>query len=349
MANSFCEVNSQKVYVVLALTVQFLIQKQALEIRNYGYTRKFMTRQVHDQLAKEYLEELLKPLGKVETSKDVKSEVQEIDVWFIPTTTSTNSELGLLGKMAVTSCLFEPYRNAPNEVEIRTCLLKLYSVQGDLLREAKREKRSISEQELPLLWILTPTCSERILAGFGAQTKEKWETGVYFLPKYQKTAIVAINQLPITEDTLWLRVMGRGKTQTEAITQVVKLSENNHKWERLVEIFASWRKNLELNSNVSDEERELIMSLSPAYLKQREEWKQEGIEEGRQQGRQQGQKDGQRLMVESLLAVRFGNLDEELSAIVSPLMELSLTERTQLLLNLSNLSREELLARFKVD
>ena len=309
-----------------------------------------MTRQVHDQLAKEYLEELLKPLGKVETSKDVKSEVQEIDVWFVPTTTSTNSALGLLGKMAVTSCLFEPYRNAPNEVEIRTCLLKLYSVQGNLLREAKREKRSISEQELPLLWILTPTCSERILAGFGAQTKEGWEKGVYFLPKYQKAAIVAINQLSMTEDTLWLRVMGKGRTQMEAISEVVELSKENDKWDRLMEIFASWRKNLELNSDVNDEEaRELIMSLSPAYLKQREEWKQEGIEEGRQQGRQQGQKDGQRLMGESLLAVRFGNLDEELSAIVSPLMELSLTERTQLLLNLSNLSRQELLARFKVD
>ena len=48
-------------------------------------------------------------------------------------------------------------------------------------------------------------------------------------------------------------------------------------------MFASWRKNLELNSDVNDEEvRELIMSLSPAYLKQREEWKREGIEEGRQ-------------------------------------------------------------------
>ena len=54
-------------------------------------------------------------------------------------------------------------------------------------------------------------------------------------------------------------------------------------------------------------------------------------------------------MVESLLAVRFGNLDEELSAIVTLMMELSLTERTQLLLTLSNVSREELLARFKVD
>ncbi|MBO1054435.1 MAG: hypothetical protein HEQ29_04665 [Dolichospermum sp. LBC05a] len=309
-----------------------------------------MTRQPHDQLAKEYLEELLAPLGEVKTSKDVKSEVQEIDVWFVPTTTVINSELGLLGKMAVTSCLFEPYRNAPNEIEIRSCLLKLYSVQGELLRQAKREKRSISEEELPFLWILTPTCSERILEGFGAKTKEGWEKGVYFLPKYQKAAIVAINQLPIIEDTLWLRAMGKGKTQTEAISKVVELSRENDKLNKLVAIFASWQKNLELNSDVNDEEvRELIMSLSPAYLKQCEEWKQEGIEEGRQEGRQEGQQDGQRLMVESLLAVRFGNLDEELSTIVIPMMELSLTERTQLLLNLSNLSREELLARFKVD
>jgi hypothetical protein len=47
-----------------------------------------MTRQPHDQLAKEYLEELLAPLGEVKPSKDVKSEVQEIDVWFVPTTTA---------------------------------------------------------------------------------------------------------------------------------------------------------------------------------------------------------------------------------------------------------------------
>lgn len=225
-------------------------------------------------------------------------------------------------------------------------MLKLYSIQGDLLRQAKREKNSLSEKELPCLWILTPTCSERILEGFGAKANEGWEQGVYFLPKYYKAAIVAINQLPITEDTLWLRVLGKGKTQTQAIREVIQLSQEDNKWDKLVEMFASWRKNLELNSNVNDEEvRELIMSLSPAYLKQREEWKQEGIEEGRQEGIL----DGQRLMVESLLAVRFGNLDEELSAIVTPIMQLSLTERTQLLLNLSNLSREELLAKFKVD
>ncbi|MDK2412775.1 hypothetical protein [Dolichospermum sp. LEGE 00246] len=75
--------------------------------------------------------------------------------------------------------------------------------------------------------------------------------------------------------------MGKGKTQTKAIGKVVELSREN-KLNKLVAIFASWQKNLELNSDVNDEEvRELIMSLSPAYLKQREEWKQQGIKEGR--------------------------------------------------------------------
>ncbi|MGB3205722.1 MAG: hypothetical protein WBB28_12095, partial [Crinalium sp.] len=39
-----------------------------------------MTRQSHDQFAKEYLEELLAPLGTIKQSKKVKSEIQEIDV-----------------------------------------------------------------------------------------------------------------------------------------------------------------------------------------------------------------------------------------------------------------------------
>jgi Domain of unknown function (DUF4351) len=238
-----------------------------------------MTRQPHDQFAKEYLEELLTSLGKVETSKDVKSEVREIDVWFIPNASPSNaSELGLLAKMAATSCLFEPFRNPPSEVEMRSCLLKLYTVHGDLLRQAKREKRSLLEGELPCLWILTPSCSARILNGFGAkiQESENWVEGVYFLPELLKGAIVAINQLPVVEDTLWLRVLGKGRTQKQAVEELVQLSEGSSRWDQLLEILASWRKNIEVKDNVSDEDRELIMNLSPAYLKQREEWRQEG-------------------------------------------------------------------------
>ncbi len=292
-----------------------------------------MTRQPHEQVAKEYLEELLTPLGKVETSRDVKSEVREIDVWFVPATSppSNAQNLGLLSKMAATSCLFEPYRNAPTEIEIRSCLLKLYTVHGELLRKAKREKQLLADTELPFLWILSPSSSVRMLEGFGAKLnlKGNWEEGVYFLPNFLKTAIVAINQLPITPDTLWLRVLGKGGTQRQAVEELVNLPEDNPFRDNLLKILASWRKTLELKDNRSEEERELIMNLSPAYEQQCEAWKEEG----------------QCLMLETLLEGRFGALDEELKGLIPALMQLPPSERTQLLLNLANLERSELIAR----
>lgn len=41
-----------------------------------------MTRFIHDQFAKDYLEELLKPYGEVQGSSRVAGEVREIDVLF---------------------------------------------------------------------------------------------------------------------------------------------------------------------------------------------------------------------------------------------------------------------------
>ncbi|MBD2300642.1 hypothetical protein [Nostoc sp. FACHB-190] len=295
-----------------------------------------MTRQVHDQFAKEYLEELLTGLGTIKNSEKVKSEVQEIDVWFEPFSPppKNNLPLGLLGKMATTQCLFEPFRNPPSEIEIRSCLLKLYAVHGDVVRKAKRENRNIVESELPILWILTPTFSSRMIAGLGAtEILENWVKGVYFLPNILKTAIVVIHQLPENADTLWLRVLGKGGTQKRAVEELTELPEQNPFRENLLEILADWRKNLELRDNLTREEQEVIMNLSPAYLQQREEWKQE-----------------ERFsMIASLLEARFGTLDSELSVLVGKIAQIPVSERTQLLLSLSNLSREELLQRLSND
>lgn len=69
------------------------------------------------------------------------------------------------------------------------------------------------------------------------------------------------------------------------------------------------------------------MNLSQAYL----EWREATLQEG------------QRQVVENLLRVRFGSLDEELERIVEPLLQLPPQEYSRLLLELS---REDLLARF---
>jgi hypothetical protein len=83
------------------------------------------------------------------------------------------------------------------------------------------------ENELPFLWILTPTCSKNKLDGFRATLKDDWETGVYFLGESHKTAIVAINQLPKNQDTLWLRVLGNGETQKQAVQELITVSTEN--------------------------------------------------------------------------------------------------------------------------
>ena len=233
--------------------------------------------------------------------------------------------------MAVTSCLFEPFRNSPSEVEIRSCLLKLYVVHGDLLRQAKREKQTLSEAQLPRLWILTPSCSVRMLDGFGAKTQESgnWGQGVYFLPELLKGGIVAINQLPVVEDTLWLRVLGKGRTQKQAVEQLLQLSSQSPRWNQLLDILASWRRNLEMQDNVNDEDRELLMNLSPAYLKQREEWRKEGLQaglqEGLQAGLQTGRQEGEKNLLLRLLKRRFGEItpdnEQKIASLSIPQLE----------------------------
>jgi predicted transposase YdaD len=75
--------------------------------------------------------------------------------------------------------------------------------------------------------------------------------------------------------------------------------------ENLLEILANWRQNLELRDNLSVQEQEDIMNLSPAYLKQREEWKLEGRQEGRQE-------EAANLVLRQL-ARRFGEVPQNLA------------------------------------
>ncbi len=94
----------------------------------------------------------------------------------------------------------------------------------------------------------------------------------------------------------------------------------------------------------SREEIEAMFGLSD--LKQTRVYQEalaEGEERGLERGLEQGLQEGERLVVENLLRVRFGELDPEIQAIISRILQLSPEEFTPLLLQCS---REELLNRF---
>ena len=186
-----------------------------------------------------------------------------------------------------------------------------------------------------------------MLNTFGCKLKlEQWAEGIYFFPEGFNTGLavrlrspqVAINKLPDNPATLWLRILGKGTKQKQAIQQLLELPETNSLRNQVLQEIVNWRIVVDNKQNVTDEEKEWIMSLSPAYVK----WREDTLQEGRQEGRQ----EGQRLVLENLLKVRFGQMDSALASIISPLLKLPSEESARLLIELS---RSELLTRFESD
>jgi hypothetical protein len=311
-----------------------------------------MTRFIHDEFAKQYLTELLTPYCEVETSKDITSEARQIDVLFTPNSPSPDriESLGLLGKMATYASytLCEPFRNAVSISEIRSCINKLFDIVADIERQGKRNNARINEEQLPYLWIFTPTASLNILSGFNASLDQnQWGEGVYFLGKSFKTAIIVIHQLPSTPETLFLRILGRGKVQRQAVEELEALLANSSSLSNVVQLvhdlIAILSARQQQQQDIDQDDQELIMKLSQIYQEQLEEIKKQERQEGELLGIDRGVQIERRAMVESILEVRFGKVDADLATIIDQVIAMSREEFTPLLLQLS---REELLAKF---
>ncbi len=303
-----------------------------------------MTELIHAQFAKDYLENLLAPYGEVQAHNPVSAEVSPIDIWFapLPQATAATEALGLLGRLAATPSLFEPFRHPVTVDDVCNELKKELKLIGEYYREAEANNTTLQEEELPTLWILTPTASETLLSGFGATIDDNWLPGIYFMGDYFRTAIVVIHQLPRTPETLWLRILGKGSVQKQAIDELEALPVDNPFRVNALKLLKNLQKSLGIPQTLDEEDRELFMRLAPLY----EQDIERATREGEQRGIQQGIQQGERLVLENMLRVRFGELDEQLAAIIEPILALPPEEFAPLLLQLSNLSREELLARF---
>jgi len=289
--------------------------------------------QPHDKFAKEFLEELLAPIGEVKINKEVTDATRFVDVLFLPSPQAQAESLGLLGRIALlNTTLLEPFRNQPSRTEVRNCFMKLFTVIADSQRKAKREETTISENDLARLWILTPSASASLLSDLEVKLDlEKWPCGVYFFQKCFRGAILAINELPVTEETLWFRLLGRGTVQQLAVSELVALPPENLVRRNVLEMVYRWRISVMTQTDLTEDDQELIMNLTEAYQEARAQAVQEGVQLERRQ------------VVENLLRFRFGSVDEELSKVVDSLLQLAPEEFTPLCLQLS---REELLARF---
>jgi len=163
--------------------------------------------------------------------------------------------------------------------------------------------------------------------------KATWLSGVHFLPDALRTAIVAIHQLPQTPETLWLRLLGRGSVQSQAIIELQALPLDHPYQKATLELVYNLRENLRVNQELEADDTELIMRLEPLYQKDREQAK----EEGRQEGRQEGEQD----LIVRLLNRRIGKIDASLIERIKGLSIEQLENLGEALLNFSSVANLE--------
>jgi hypothetical protein len=248
----------------------------------------------HDDFAKAYLTELLSVIGTARPNRPFKAETQTADLWFElnPKLRSQRHRLGLLGELLTRDSLIEVFRNPATPTEIRTCQSKFSRLEHELIRKTKRRSKLISEDDLPYIWLMMPTASAEIRQGFHAMATA--HPGIYEFGKFQHMGLIVLHQLPKTQDTLWLRILGRSGEQQRAIEEFAQQSSKNNLYASIEELLADYRASLESRKSITPEDEELIMNLSAAYLKKQQEWKQEGIEQGIERGIEQGIEQGRR-------------------------------------------------------
>lgn len=287
-----------------------------------------MAQNPFDQLSKQYLEELLAPIGSVKRQYEVPGESKFVDVWFVPVTTIVQqaTDLGLLGRIAQTKGLLEPFRNAPTRTEIRACLLKLLWIQEDERRKAEQAGQKLKETALPQLWILAATSTKPVLQAFKAELDSRWSPGVFLLGEGLKAAIVAIDQLPETEDTLWLRLLGRDQTQERAIRAVLALPDDHPKRNSTLRLLASWKVKIEMGELLDFTNQEAVMAFSEAFL----QWEQQTQAKSRQ--------DGEKALILRLLPRKVGALPESMRSQIEALSISQLEALGEALLDFSSLS-----------
>jgi Domain of unknown function (DUF4351) len=279
---------------------------------------------------------LLSPLGTVEISQQISSEVRYADVYFTPQPNAVKTdELGLLAKLATNAVVFEPFRNSVKMPQIRACMSKLFDLHQALGKEAKKEKQpELVEDSLPMLWILTPTLSAPILEGFGAKLDlENWGEGVYLMPAHFKTGIIVLHQLPKTPETLWLRILGKGRVQEQAIAEVAALPAQHPQRDNVLDLLGNLKVILEARTNIEPEEQELIMQLSPLYLEKIQA--AELVDE--QRGEQRGEVKEAQTLIMRLLNRRVGKISIELESRVKALPLAQLEELGEALLDFSQI------------
>ena len=140
---------------------------------------------------------------------------------------------------------------------------------------------------------------------------EGWPPGIYEGPSLLWTRLVVVSELPITPDTLLLRLLGAGLVLKQAIAEIKALRTADPARSLALPLLVRLRLEIPADpAQRTDDDQEFLMQTQDIVETWRQEAIQEGVKQGIlqgvQQGVQQGIQQGECAVLLRLLRQRFG-------------------------------------------
>jgi hypothetical protein len=238
----------------------------------------------HDEWVKRALALWLREIGDVEIDARIAGQSRRGDVLFTERRDrpAHRRRLGTLGTLARGEVLIEPFRNPMTESDLKSCVLKAIDLEAREARAARRAGRKRSSVVGPTLCAITPTMSKAYAAAMGIKPMGAGKRGLHTLlgPSW-RTAIVAVNELPVTRATLWLRLLGRGKVQAQAVRELAEMSEREPLKDATLALLIAWQQSLPPPGEQDEADRELTMNLDQIYQR----WEKKTLAKGEAKGK----------------------------------------------------------------
>jgi hypothetical protein len=147
--------------------------------------------------------------------------------------------------MARGQAVLEAFRNPCSEADVEACLLKLFELRAERRRLARRARSRHGRPPPPVqphLWLVTPTLSPARLAALGARARGGYPRGFFAAAPALHTTVVLVAQLRSASDTLWIRLLGRGRVQQRAFDELAHLPGEHPLRTMTVRRMLRWRK-----------------------------------------------------------------------------------------------------------
>lgn len=258
-----------------------------------------------DQFGKQMLRAALEGRGPVETDAEVPAgDTRRVDLWFTPDAAraSATDDLGMLGRIASGPSTIELFHNTPSGDELAACLVK---------HSAFRHFLSLRDNSppMPTQWVISSGRPHRGIDGLGFRPMAGWPRGIYEAPPLLWTQLVVVNELPVTPDTLLLRLLGAGSALTHAIAELKALRTGAP--ERVLALPILLRLRLDIPRDPAKrtgDDQEFLMDTQDIV----EIWRREAIQEGREEGREEGVKQ----TLVDVCEARFGAMPDDVRAVI---------------------------------